>query len=102
MKCRKVSKRIKLFRITGETARDRARDVWCRQIVKTFGHQLKELSYSPEMMRASKRARVCDLEGSFYWNGGEGRGAKNRVRETSQNLLQGMKRNIKLQEKFKW
>lgn len=25
------------------------------------GRQLKELSYSPEMMKASKRARVCDF-----------------------------------------
>lgn len=73
------------------------------QIVKTFGHQLKELSYSPEMMRASKKDRICDLEGSSYWiGGGGGRRPKNGVREISQNLLQEVKRNIELQEKFKW
>lgn len=50
-------------------------------IMKTLGHQLKELSYSPEKMRASKRARVCDLEGSLSWN------VRNGLRETSQKFI---------------
>jgi len=53
--------------------------------MKTLGHQLKELSYSPEKMRASKRARVCNLEGSLCWN--VEKRAKNGLRETSQKFI---------------
>lgn len=35
--------------------------------MKTPGHQLKELGYLfLEMVRASKRGRLCDLEGSHW------------------------------------
>lgn len=47
----------------------------------------KELSYSPENTRASKRPRVCDLEGSLCWH--VEKRAKNGLRETSQKLTVG-------------
>lgn len=56
-------------------------------IMKTPGHQLKELSYSPEKKRASKRISICDLEGSLGWN--VEKRAKNGLRETSQKFIAG-------------
>lgn len=55
---------MKLFRIPGETAKDRTRTL--TQIMKTCGHQFKEPGcYSLEMMRTSKRGGVCDSEGAL-------------------------------------
>lgn len=69
--------------------------------MKTLGHQLKELRcYSLELMRTSKRSRVYDLEGSLCWN--VAKELKTESGRSGRNLLQGVKKNIQLQEIFKW
>lgn len=73
---RKVSEEI-VFSITGETARERTSDVY--QVVKILGHQIKELSYSLEMMRANRRGSKWNLEESHVvlWRECQSRGMEN-------------------------
>lgn len=76
-----------------ETARTNARDV-LTQIMKTLGHQLKELSYySLAVKRAKERGRMYNSQGSCCWNV-----KKESETDRASRYLQEEKQNNQLQE----